>query len=106
MRGLQVGAGAQRTTQTGWHRLAMVLACVLARTDSRTCKNSCVVSVTVDRECVSAVRCLFALENVLGASVRACAFESRKKLTCVPPTILAEPTGQGFARARSFLPRP
>ena len=69
MRGLQVGAGAQRTTQIGWHRLAMVLACVLARTDSRTCKNSCVVSVTVDRECVSAVRCSFALENVLGASV-------------------------------------
>ena len=29
-----------------------------------------------------------------------------KNLTCVPPTMLAEPTGQGFVSARSSLPRP
>ena len=52
------------------------------------------------------VRCSFVWEIVFGASVRACAFEFRKNLTCMPPTILAEPTGQGFASVHSFLPRP
>ena len=84
-----------------WHEYWHVRTVVRVKTRV-SCASRYVVSVSL--------RCGARLYGnhvcMFGASVRACAFEFRKNLTCVPPTMLAEPTGQGFVSARSFLPCP